>query len=282
MKNKVSLKSFVNERTALKNTKKEEINTPTYNNIEPIENNVTFNQFNKTFSNIENVSFDLVNAFSFNTNPILTYDDDEKKLQIVTNVCNGYMDMINELENGSMPLLESSSINSMDNMFQTMYINRVIDLFSNIDRSINAIICAAVNNLQQLGILNKYANEFNCNINFGYFKRLARSISISDNLYNSKYRNDDVPNMRYLANMLFMAGLHNSDKIALQSLTIGICSSIYNDLALRLTIPVEGEFYINYINSIITKVHFIVFDMLTRLAYEAYLLVDYLNKSKYN
>lgn len=280
MKNKVSLKSFVTERTALKkNTKKEEINTVTTSNIEPIENNINFNQFNKAFSNIEIASFDLVNAFSFNTSPILSYNDDEQQLQIITNVCNDYMEIINQLENGSMPLLESSSINSMASMFKTMYINRVIDLFNNIDKSINAIICAAVNNLQQLGISNKYVNDFNYyTINFGYFKRLARSISVSDNLYNRMYRNDNVPDMRYLANMLFMAGLHNSDKIALQSLTIGICSSIYNDLALRLTIPVEGEFYINYINSIITKVHFIVFDMLTRLAYEAYLLVDYLNK----
>lgn len=281
MKNKVSLKSFVNERTALKkNTKKEEINVPTYNNVEPITNNITFNQFNDKFSNIENASFDLVNAFSFNTNPVLLYDIDEKQLQLSTNICNDYMEMINELENGSVPLLESSSINSMTKMFQTMYINRVIDLLNSIDISINSILDVALTNLQQLGIINKCVINININSSF-YTKKIAQSISMSDNLYNTSWCNDDVPNMRYLANMIFMAGLY-ADKTAIEYITIGICSSIYNDLVLKGTIPVEGEFYIEYINSIITKCHFIILDALTRLTYEAYLLMDYLNKSKYN
>lgn len=277
MKNKVSLKNFVTKRTSLENetkNKKEVNNIATY--MTPIEDNLSFNQFNDKFVNITSSSYDLQNAFSFNENPVLKYDFENNQMQLNMNVCNDYMSIIEEIENGTLPLIKSNSLEVMIDMFQNMFLNRVVNLLYSMDSSIISIIHAAINNLKELGIFNEVNKVCNIVYNIGYLRRLADSI-----LDKRGCKNDNIPDMTCIGNIVYMAHLYGSNKTPIEYITIALCSSINNEL-LSMRNPVKGDYYINYINSIINNCHSIIFNALTRLAYEAYLLVDHINKSQYN
>lgn len=277
MKNKLSLKNFVNERTCLQNntkSKKEVNDGSTY--MTPIEDNLSFKQFNDKFINITNSSHELQNAFSFNENPVLMYNDENQQMQLNMNVCNDYMALIDQIETGALPLIKSNSLEVMIDMFQTMFLNRVVNLLYSMDSSIISIIHAAINNLKELGIFNEVNKVCNIVYNIGYLRRLADSI-----LDKRGRKNDNIPDMTCIGNIVYMAHLYGSNKTPIEYITIALCSSINNEL-LSMRNPVEGDYYINYINSIINNCHSIIFNALTRLVYEAYLLVDHINKSQYN
>lgn len=280
MKNKLSLKNFVNERTSLQNEPKtKNIKKEAYNNsyITPVEPNISFKDFNDKFNaNIE-LAHDLQNAFTFNTNPVLMYDREERIPHMCFNVCNDYMSIIDDIEHGNMPLLDANNLDSMVNMFTIMYRNRVVDLLRAIDTSINSLVKVSIDNLIELGILNK---EYNITTHMiFYIGKLSRLISMTDNNYDRMYK-DNIPDMRYLGDLEYMSQLYTGYKAPLVYITIGICSEIYNELI--MSNPVEGEFYINYLNSIINNCYIIIYNALVRLVYEAYLLVDYITKSQYN
>ena len=283
MKNKLSLKNFVNERISLqnepktKNIKKEAYNNNSY--ITPIEANISFKDFNDKFNNNIELTQDLQNAFTFNVNPVLMYDGEERIPHMCFDVCNDYISIIDDIEHGNMALLDANNLDNMVNMFTIMYRNRVVDLLRAIDISINSLVKVSIDNLIELGILNK---EYNSDITFNvifYIHKLSRLISMSDDNYNRMYK-DNTPDMRYLGDLEYMSQLYTGYKTPLTYITIGICSEIYNQLMMHN--PVEGEFYINYLNSIINNCYIIIYNALTRLVYEAYLLVDYITKSQYN